>query len=134
MEFKKSHSGIFYARALALHSSRREGTSSIERMLETEMSLVATSMFDDQGKMRATQKSYLKSDLAIQSSLRDVQRDSNFVDGCAVLWVVAWSSSNSAIVQDYIDAFRAHIHRYQEVADVYLIFYRYVDNSGKEMT
>ena len=47
--------GVFYARALGLHSSHREGSPSIELMLATELSPVATSMFDDQGHMRTTQ-------------------------------------------------------------------------------
>ena len=36
--------GVFYARALALHSSHREGSPSLESMLATELSPVATSM------------------------------------------------------------------------------------------
>jgi hypothetical protein len=126
--------GVFYARALGLHSSQREGSPSIESMLATELSPVATSMFDDQGRMRTTQKSLLKNELAVQRSHRGVAKDSYFLDGCAILWVVAWPSAKNALVQDYIDAFRGHVRRYQEEADVFLVFDRYVDGSTKEET
>ena len=58
--------GVFYARALGLHASQREGSPSIESMMALELSPVATSMFDDQGHMRATQKSNLKNSLAVE--------------------------------------------------------------------
>lgn len=116
--------GVFYARALGLHGSQREGSPSIESMLATELSPVATSMSDDQGNMRSTQKSQLKSDLAIEKTNRGITIDSYFLDGCAVLWAVAWPSSRNAVVQDYIEAFRTHVRRYQELADVFLIFDR----------
>ncbi|MES9879340.1 MAG: hypothetical protein ABW185_00470 [Sedimenticola sp.] len=126
--------GVFYARALALHGSQRDGCPSIETMLATELSPVASSMFDDQGHMRATQKSHLKSELAIERSHRNVAKDSYFLDGCAILWVVAWPSASNAVVQDYIDAFRAHVRTYQERADVFLTFDRYINGSTKDVT
>ena len=52
--------GVFYARALGLHASQREGSPSIESMVALELSPVATSMFDDQGHMRATQSQTLR--------------------------------------------------------------------------
>lgn len=131
---KITDTGVFYARALALHASQREGSPSIESMLATELSPVASSMFDDRGHLRATQKSHLKRDLAVERSHRSVAKDSYFLDGCAILWAVPWPSSSNAVVQDFIDAFRAHIRRYQESADVFLIFDRYVSGSTKEMT
>lgn len=126
--------GVFYARALSLHASQREGSPSIESMLSTELSPVATSMFDEQGRMRATQKSVLKNELAVERSHRCFTKDSYFLDGCAILWVVAWPSSCNALVQDYIDAFRKHVRYYQESADVHLIFDRYIRGSTKEVT
>ena len=61
-------------------------------------------------------------------------KDSYFLDGCAILWAVVWPSSGNAVVQDYVDAFRAHIRHYQETTDVSLIFDRYISGSRKEMT
>ena len=90
--------GVFYARALGLHSSHREGSPSIESMLATELSPVATSMFDDQGQMRTTQKAQLKNELAVQSSHRGVTNDAYFLDGCAILWVVAWWMCSSCSI------------------------------------
>ena len=58
--------GVFYTRALGLHASQRDGSPSIESMLATELSPVATSMFDDKGHMRTTQKSHLKTELVVQ--------------------------------------------------------------------
>ena len=126
--------GVFYARALALHASQRDGSPSIESMLATELSPVATSMFDDKGHMRTTQKSHLKTELAVQKSHRGVKKDSYFLDGCALLWVVAWPGASNAVIQDYINAFRAHVRRYQETADVFLTFDRYIEGSIKEVT
>ena len=58
--------GVFYARALTLHASRRPGNLTIDTMLATELSPVATSMFTDYGNMRTTQKSHLKNELAVE--------------------------------------------------------------------
>ena len=126
--------GVFYARALGLHASQRDGSPSIESMLATELSPVATSMFDDKGHMRTTQKSHLKTELAVQKSHRGVKKDSYFLDGCALLWVVAWPGASNAVIQDYINAFRAHVRRYQETAHVFLTFDRYIEGSTKEVT
>ena len=126
--------GVFYARSLGLHASQRDGSPSIESMLATELSPVATSMFDDKGHMRTTQKSHLKTELAVQKSHRGVKKDSYFLDGCALLWVVAWPGASNAVIQDYINAFRAHVRRYQETADVFLTFDRYIEGSTKEVT
>lgn len=125
--------GVFYAHALSLHASQRDGSPSIELMLATELSPVATSMFDDHGNMTATQKSHLKNYLAIERSHKGIIKDSYFLDGCAVLWVVPWPASSNALVQDYIDSFRTHIYHYQHSADIYLIFERYTSSSIKEV-
>lgn len=116
--------GIFYARALGLQASQREGVPTIGDMLCTELAPVATSMFDDDGHMRLTVKSTLKNDLAIEKSGRGIGKDAVFLDGCAVLWAVEFPVGSSVTVQTYIDAFRKHIRYYQEMSDVYLIFDR----------
>lgn len=95
-----------------MHASQRDGSPSIDSMLATELAPVATSLFDDHGFRRSTQKSQLKSELAVERSHRGVVKDSYFLGGCAILWAVAWPSSSNAVVQNYIDAFRAHIRRY----------------------
>ena len=115
--------GIFYARALALHASQRDGVPTISDMLATELAPVTTSMFDDECQMRIAAKSVLKKELAVERSSRRVEPDAVFLDGCTVLWAVEFPHGNAS-VNDYIHAFRKHIRRYQEKADVYLIFDR----------
>lgn len=115
--------GIFYARALALQSSSRDGVPTICDMLTMELAPIATSMFDDEGQMRSAVKSVLKKDLAVHKSTRGVTKGAVILDGCAVLWAVQFPSGNST-VQSYVDAFRRHVRRYQEESDVYLIFDR----------
>ena len=116
--------GIFYARALALQASQRDGVPTICDMLATELAPVATSLFDDDGQMRSTVKSALKNELAVERTSRGVETSAIVLDGCAVLWAVDFPASGSATMQTYIDAFRQHVRRYQERAVVYLIFDR----------
>lgn len=115
--------GIFYARALGLQASEREGVPTICDMLATELAPVATSMFDDDGKMRATVKSVLKKEMAIDRTSRGLKKSAVFLDGCAVLWAVEYPTGD-VTVEAYIDAFRKHVRRYQETSVVYLIFDR----------
>ena len=58
-------------------------------MLATELSPVATSLFDEKGHMRTTQKSHMKTELAVHKSYRAVKKDAYSLDGCAILWVAA---------------------------------------------
>ena len=125
--------GVFYARALTLHASRRPGNPTIDTMLATELSPAATSMFTDYGDMRTTQKSHLKNELAVEKSHRTLLKDSYFLDGCAILWVIPWPAEINATIQDYVNAFRSYIRQYQKTCDVFLIFDRYVEGSTKEV-
>ena len=86
-------------------------------------------MFDDKGHMRTTQKSHLKTELTVLKSHLGVKKDAYFFDGCAIIWIVAWPDTSNAVIQDYINALRAHVGRYQVTADVFLLFDRYVDGS-----
>ena len=67
----------------------------------------------------AKTKSMLKSTLKV-----DISRDINatFLDGCAVLWVIPWSTSGT--VQDYLDKFRSYLLKCMKSSDVYLVFDR----------
>ena len=86
---------------------------------------MATSMFDDKGHMRiAKSKSQLKNDMKVELSQRHTTVSTAFLVGCAVLWTVAWSASGS--VQDFLDAFRAHLLIYLRKTDVYIVFDRWV--------
>ena len=128
--------GIFYARAMALHASGRSEFD-LASMLSTELAPVATSMFEDNGNFRSTSKADLKNSLKVEVPARNVTQDigAYFLDGCAVLWTVDWPSKSRATVKDFIDAFRHHIsEKYLKHADVYLVFDRYLPGSVKEMT
>ena len=103
-------------------------------MLATDLSPVATSMFDDKGHMRTTQKSHLKTELTVHKSHLGVKTDAYFLDGWASIWVVEWPDVSNAVVQDYLNSFCAHVSRYQETDYVFLLFYRYIDGSPKEVT
>ena len=77
-----------------------------------ELSHVSTSIVDDKVHTIITQKSHLKTELPFQKSHRGVKKNSYFLDGCALLWVVAWPGAGNAVIQDYTDAFRAHDRLY----------------------
>ena len=120
--------GIFYARALALQASGREGVPSMTDMLAIELAPIATSMFEDDGQMRSCTKSTLKTEMAVECARRCTKKKAAVIlDGCAVLWVVEFPAGD-VTVQAYIDAFRKHVRRYQETSFVYLIFDRYVNS------
>ena len=115
--------GVLYARAMGLQSSQRENKPSIDGLLATELAPVPTSMFDDEGHMRIpVAKSQLKNDMKVECSQRHMSVSAFFLDGCAVLWTVPWPSLGT--VQDFLNAFRAHLLTYLRVADVYLVFDR----------
>ena len=86
-------------------------------------------MFDDQGHMRTTQKAPLKIELAVQRSHRCVTMAVPYYG-----WWPGLVPRMLLCMQDYIDAFREHVRRYQQEADVFLMFDRYVDGSTKEET
>ena len=103
-------------------------------MLATELSPVTTSMCDDKGYMRTTHKSILKTELAVHKSHLGVKKDAYFLHGCAIIWVVAWPGVRNAVIQDDVNAVHAHVRRYQETEDVFLLFDRYIGGSTKEVT
>ena len=102
-------------------------------MLATELSSVATSMFDDRvtWELHRSRTYNLKTELAVHLG---VKKDAYFLNGCVIIWVVSWPGVSNALIQDYLNAFRAHVRRYQETEDVFLLFDRYIDGSTKEVT
>ena len=73
--------------------------------------------------MRTSNKSVLKKELPVEKSGRHVEKSALFLDGCAILWAVPYPRGH-ATVQDFLNAFRKHIRKYQSEADVYLVFDR----------
>ena len=84
--------------------------------------------------MSTTQKSHLKTELAVHKSHLGVKKGAYFLDGCSIIWVVAWPGVSNAVIQDYLNTFRAHVRRYQETEDVFLLFDSYIDGSTNEVT
>ena len=44
-----------------------------------------------------TQKSHPKTELAVHKSHLGIKKDAYFIDGCAILWVVAWPGASNAV-------------------------------------
>ena len=77
-------------------------------------------------KREAKTKANLKNVVKVEVSSRNAEKDvdASFLDGCAILWVVPWSTSGT--VQDYLDQFRRYIQGRLKKTDVYLVFDRWV--------
>ena len=99
-----------------------------------ELAPYPASMFKN-GQMRdAKMKATLKNDLKVVASCRNAKKDVEavFLDGCAVLWTIPWSTSGT--VQTYLNQFHSHIFKLLEKTEVYLVFDRYKSESTKEST
>ena len=95
-----------------------------DSIMAHELSPYQTSKFDADGQMReAKTKANLTNAIKVEVSSRDAENDvdASFLDGCAVLWVVPWSTSGT--VQDYLDRFRCYMHGRLKKTD-YLVFDR----------
>ena len=112
--------GVFYSRAYALHVSGREDAPSVQEMLSTELAPTATALFDEDGFMRASQKSVLKSELAIERTARGLDFESLLLDGGALLWATPYPHGNKATVQMFVDSFREKIRSYQKNSTIFL--------------
>lgn len=116
---------IIYARAMCVQSSPQSLDTNI--LLSHELAPYPTSMFDPNGHMReAKTKSNLKNAIKVEVPSRHAEQGigASFLDGCAVLWVVAWPATGT--VQDYLDRFRHYLHGYLKTSAVYLVFDRCV--------
>ena len=114
---------VLYARPMGLQLSQRENAPTIDDLQTTELAAITTSMFSEKGHMSiAKAKSQLKNGMKVELSQRHTIVSTCFLDGCAVLWTVYWPESGS--VQDFLDAFRAHLLIYPRKKDVYIVFDR----------
>ena len=103
-------------------------------VLKSELAGVPPSMFLESGEPRITKsKSYLKTNLQVEDvDCRSVLPDVKVFDGCAILWAVNWPAHG--FVKDYVRNLVNYISSSLEMADTYLIFDRYYDNSIKDST
>ena len=52
------------------------------------------------------------------------------LDGCAIMWCIAWPLSSQALVRDYVESFKNYLRSFR-LGDVYLVFDRYIAYSTK---
>ena len=94
---------IIYARAMGLQLSTRPLDT--DQLMCYELAPFPTSFFDEIRNMRdAKSESSLKNELKIEKSSRLAENDVDieFLDGCAVLWVVPWPTAGT--IQDVENA------------------------------
>ena len=85
---------------------------------------IATSMFDDDGFMRCTPKSIIKSEMAVERSARGLDFGAQVIDGCTHIRVVPYPTAAKATVQTYVDAVHASLQQLLRILDVCAIYDR----------
>ena len=123
---------LIYSRVLGLQKAR---DINLKDVLSHELAGIPTSMFDEKtGGMRITSsKSTLKKKLQVEVSNRtSSQAECIVLDGCAVLWVIAWP--DRGVVQDFVKNVLTYVTGYLQTADTYLVFDRYYSKSIKQIT
>lgn len=106
---------------------------SISTLFSHELAAIPTSLFDENGDMRTTNKSVLKNKITTPVSKSSTLEPPTVivVDACALLWSVAWPSG-PARVSDYIDAVvTALLRRCTSSKVAHIIFDRYHPLSTK---
>ena len=91
------------------------------------------------GDMRICKsKADLKKSTRVEVSTRNVDRKNcTVLDGCAILWCIAWPTScptNQALVKDFVESFKKYLQQQLRWGDVYLVFDRYIEFSTKYST
>ena len=122
---------LIYSRVMCLQKVR---DIDMKDVLGYELAAVPPSMFDETSEMHITKsKSTLKTNLQVElTDRRSIPPDVLVLDGCAILWVVNWPAHG--LVQDFIRNVVDYVSSHLRIADTYLIFDRYYDNSIKETT
>ena len=82
------------------------------------------------GEMRICKsKADLKKSTRVEISMRNWDKmNCTVLDGCAILWCIAWPTSsptNQALVKDYVESFKQYLQWHLTSGDVYLVFDRY---------
>ena len=88
------------------------------------------------GDMRICKsKADLKKATRVEVSTRNIDRqDCTVLDGCAILWCIAWPTSsptNKALVKDFVESFKKYLQQQLSWGDVYLVYDRYIEFSTK---
>ena len=92
---------FIFAQAMGIMASSRE-TIPLEKLLDYELCAIPASTFDDDGYMRKTTKSVLKTKLEVVCGARSLQAHKVIIiDGCALLWMISWPAL-PATVSKYV--------------------------------
>ena len=88
------------------------------------------------GEMRICEsKANIKKSTRVEVSTRNLDRmNYTVLDGCAILWCIAWPTSsptNQALVKDYVESSKQYLQRLLTSGDVYLEFDRCIEFSTK---
>ena len=76
-------------------------------------------------------KADLKKCTKVEASVKAGDTNCTILDGCAVMWCVAWPLSSQALVKDYVESFKTYLKVFLSLGDVYLVFDRYIEYSTK---
>ena len=92
-------------------------------------------MFDKYGLLRTCkQKSKLMTTLKVEIPARSATNNADviFLGGCVILWVVSWPDKGT--VEYYLNNFRRYLLEKSKIADMFLVFDQYYDESIKGLT
>lgn len=144
---------LIFSRVIGLQASSRE--VDFKDVLSYELAPIPTALFDDSGntnivivyricinfyfvigEMRICKsKADLKKSTRVEVSMRNADRmNCTILDGCAILWCIAWPASsptNQALVADYVKSVKEYLQPRLSLGDVYLVFDRYIEFSTK---
>ena len=92
---------------------------------------------------KSTLPCYISGNMRICKSKADLKRctkvetsrtgntNCTVLDGCAIMWCIAWPLSSQALVRDYVESFKNYLRNFFHLGDVYLMFDRYIAYSTK---
>jgi hypothetical protein len=135
---KKGHIGckLVFSRLMILIQYRDIDVRSV---MKYELAPIPTSLFDgtkNQPEMRiAKAKATIKRALQVEHSSRvfTSQPDAVFLEACAIMWIVHWSSKD--VFKDYVDGFVNYVlSKLTIVSNVFVIFDRCKEKSIKGNT
>ena len=121
------NTNLIYSCVTGLQWSRN---ISMNDILQYELSPVDTSLFRDAGAMCIPWHKSLNKTLQVKHSGRTAaSADAIIIGGCAVMWVIHWSTTGT--VANYANIFMQYVCSLMNTRDVYLTFDRYENGTTK---